>query len=52
MMHGHATSYQLPALALAGLLFAAFCGAAFYGWMLYGSSMLLALGENGLSWCF
>lgn len=32
-----------------GLLLA---GAAFIGWIVQGPEMLLAMAENGLSWCF
>lgn len=46
------TSQRAPLIAAVSLLLSGIGGAAFYGWLLYGSSILLTLGENGLSWCF
>jgi len=45
-------SQRVPLIAAVGLLLLGISGAAFYGWVVYGSSILLGLGENGLSWCF
>ncbi|WP_281976870.1 hypothetical protein [Pseudorhizobium flavum] len=44
-------SHRLPFYALTILVGVAVSGAAFYGWMRYGSDMLITLGENGLSGC-
>jgi hypothetical protein len=44
--------YRLPLITAASLLLFALAGATFYGWLAFGSSILLTLGENGLSWCF
>ena len=46
-----ATSFQLPLILVLGLLLTAIAGAAFYGWVRFGSSIFLAMAENGLSWC-
>ncbi|HEX5933575.1 MAG TPA: hypothetical protein VFY63_05375 [Pseudorhizobium sp.] len=43
--------HRLPLLLLVALLATGLFGVAFYGWMAYGSSMLLTLGEMGLSGC-
>lgn len=45
-------TYRLPLLAAASLLLLGLGGIAFYGWLRFGSSILLTLGETGLSWCF
>ncbi|CAN7354924.1 hypothetical protein [Neorhizobium sp. LjRoot104] len=42
----------LPLITAVGLLLLGLGGVAFYGWLRFGSSILLTLGENGLSWCF
>ncbi|MFB9951808.1 hypothetical protein ACFFP0_23410 [Rhizobium puerariae] len=44
-------SHNLPLAAAMGLLALGVSGAAFYGWLRFGSSILLSLGETGLSWC-
>lgn len=44
--------YRLPLITAASLLLFGLAGATFYGWLVFGSSILLTLGENGLSWCF
>ncbi|MGK9050517.1 hypothetical protein QTA58_19045 [Neorhizobium sp. CSC1952] len=46
------TSQRLPLIAAVSLFLLGIAGVAFYGWLLHGSSILLALGERGLSWCF
>lgn len=43
--------YRLPLIAAASLLLFGLAGVTFYGWLAFGSSILLTLGENGLSWC-
>ncbi|MCB5201083.1 hypothetical protein LH464_01155 [Neorhizobium sp. T786] len=44
-------AHRLPLLLLASLMGTGLFAAAFYGWMQYGSTMLLTLGEAGLSTC-
>ncbi|CAD7037619.1 hypothetical protein RHAB21_02680 [Pseudorhizobium halotolerans] len=44
-------SHRLPLVALIILVGVAVSGGAFYGWMRYGSDMLITLSENGLSGC-
>jgi len=44
--------YRLPLIAAVSLFGLGLAGASFYGWLAFGSSILLTLGENGLSWCF
>ncbi len=44
--------WHLPLVVLAAMAGAGLIGAAFYGWMNFGSAMLLTLAENGLSGCF
>ncbi|MBP1844993.1 acyl dehydratase [Rhizobium petrolearium] len=46
------SSHRFPAVAAAGLLLLGIAAAAFYGWLQFGSSIILSLGETGLSWCF
>lgn len=46
------TSYRFPAVAAGSLLLLGIVGSAFYGWLQFGSSILLSLAETGLSWCF
>lgn len=43
--------YRLPLLLAAALVATGLTVAAFYGWMKFGSTMLLTLAENGLSGC-
>jgi hypothetical protein len=43
--------HRLPLIALAVLGGAGLVAGAFYGWMQFGSTMLLTLAENGLSGC-
>lgn len=43
--------YRLPLLLAAVLVATGLTAAAFYGWMTFGSTMLLTLAENGLSGC-
>jgi hypothetical protein len=43
--------HRLPLLVLAVIAGALVVGAAFYGWMQFGSTMLLTLAETGLSGC-
>ncbi|WP_185927867.1 hypothetical protein [Pseudorhizobium endolithicum] len=45
------TPHRLPLIALAMLGGAGIVAGAFYGWMRFGSSILLTLAENGLSGC-
>ncbi|MBW6422701.1 hypothetical protein KX729_14685 [Rhizobium sp. XQZ8] len=47
----HSASLYLPLSIAAGLILLAVGGAAFYGWITYGSSIFLAMAETGLSWC-
>jgi len=47
----HSGSLSLPLSIAAGLILLAVGGAAFYGWINYGSSIFLAMAETGLSWC-
>lgn len=44
-------SLYLPLSIAAGLIVLGIGGAAFYGWITYGSSIFLAMAETGLSWC-
>jgi hypothetical protein len=44
-------SLYLPLSIAAGLVALGIVGAAFYGWLNYGSSIFLSLAETGLSWC-
>ncbi|MCK8778626.1 hypothetical protein M0654_01400 [Rhizobium sp. NTR19] len=43
---------HLPIMMGFGLLLLGIGGAAFYGWMQHGSSILLSLAETGIPWCF
>ena len=43
--------HRLPIALLSGLAATGLAAAAFYGWLKYGSSMLLTLGEAGLPGC-
>jgi hypothetical protein len=43
--------HHLPLILVSALTGVGLVAAAFYGWMQYGSSMLLTLGETGLSTC-
>ncbi|WP_162894868.1 hypothetical protein [Rhizobium terrae] len=43
---------RLPLVAAVSLLLLALGGVAFFGWLRFGASILLTLGETGLSWCF
>ena len=45
-------AHRLPTALLAALAVTSLVAAAFYGWVTYGSSILLTLGETGLSNCF
>ncbi|HEX2147728.1 MAG TPA: hypothetical protein VHG11_08775 [Pseudorhizobium sp.] len=45
------SGYRLPLFLLGALLLTGLSAAAFYGWIMYGSSMLLTLAQNGLSGC-
>jgi hypothetical protein len=45
-------SYRLPLITALSLLLLGLGGIAFYGWLRFGSSILLTLDETGLSWCF
>ena len=47
----HSSSVALPLSIAAGLIVVGIGGAAFYGWLTYGSSIFLAMAETGLSWC-
>jgi hypothetical protein len=47
----HSGSLYLPLSIAAGLILLGIGGAAFYGWIAYGSSIFLAMAETGLSWC-
>jgi len=47
----HSGSLYLPLWIATGLILLGIGGAAFYGWLAYGSSIFLALAETGLSWC-
>lgn len=52
-MFGSGQSFARPAtIALAALALAAAAGMAFAGWMDHAPAILMALGENGLAWCF
>ncbi|CDN48332.1 hypothetical protein [Neorhizobium galegae] len=51
-MNSTIETYRLPLIAAVSLLLLGFGGVAFYGWLRFGSSILLTLGETGLSWCF
>lgn len=44
--------YRQPLIALAILAVLGAGGLAFYGWLRFGASIMLSLGESGLSWCF
>ncbi len=44
--------YRLPLIIAASLSALGVGAATFYGWLAFGSSILLTLGETGLSWCF
>lgn len=44
--------YRLPLITALSLLLLGVGGIAFYGWLRFGSSILLTLDETGLSWCF
>lgn len=44
--------YRLPLITAVSLFVLGLAGATFYGWLAFGSSILLALSESGLSWCF
>ena len=52
MNQSRSADYSLPLIAVTSLVLLGTAGAAFYGWMRFGSSILLTLGESGLSWCF
>lgn len=45
------SNHRLPLTLLVALSVVGALGAAFYGWIAYGSSMLLTLGEAGLPGC-
>ncbi|WP_172717060.1 hypothetical protein [Neorhizobium sp. T6_25] len=45
-------SYRLPLITALSLFLLGLGGIAFYGWLRFGSSILLTLDETGLSWCF
>ncbi len=45
-------NHQMHVIAATGLLFAMLVGLSFYGWVRFGSSILLTLDQTGLSWCF
>lgn len=45
------SDFRLPLLLLVALGVTGLSAAAFYGWIAYGSSMLLTFGEMGLSGC-
>lgn len=47
----HSGSIYLPLSIAAGLFLLGIGGAAFYGWVAYGSSIFLSMAETGLSWC-
>jgi len=47
----HSASLALPLSIAAGLTVVGVGGAAFYGWLTYGSSIFLAMADTGLSWC-
>ncbi|WP_158693405.1 hypothetical protein [Neorhizobium alkalisoli] len=52
-MNANATNaHRVPIIAAASLLFLGLGGVVFYGWLRFGSSIVLALDESGLSWCF
>ena len=51
MQHSLDTGHKLPLFAAISLIFVILTGAAFYGWLRFGSSMLLSFAESGLSWC-
>ncbi|CDZ47520.1 Hypothetical protein NGAL_HAMBI1189_19650 [Neorhizobium galegae bv. officinalis] len=51
-MDNSVDSYRLPLIAALSLLLLGLGGIAFYGWLRFGSSILLTLDETGLSWCF
>ncbi|MBO0142089.1 hypothetical protein JZX87_13050 [Agrobacterium sp. Ap1] len=44
--------FALPATLLIGIAVLGLSLAGFWGWISYGSSILLAAGETALSWCF
>jgi hypothetical protein len=46
------TAYRLPIALLAALAVTSLVAVTFYGWVSYGSSILLTLAETGLSNCF
>jgi hypothetical protein len=52
MLQGNSPNLHLPLLLLAGLVLLALLLAGMGGWLAYGSTMLLATAETGLSWCF
>ena len=45
-------AHRVPIIAIASLFFLGLGGMAFYGWLRFGSSIMLVLDEGGLSWCF
>lgn len=51
MKQQHVIRFQQPLLVLAALVLLGLTGLVLYGWMFFGSSILLTLGETGLSWC-
>lgn len=51
MDHTSPAAHRLPIVLLVALVVTGLAAAAFYGWMKYGSTMLLTLEETGLSGC-
>jgi hypothetical protein len=52
-MSGYLNSIARPAaIAVSALVFAAFAGYAFAGWVDHAPGIFMALVESGLAWCF
>jgi hypothetical protein len=45
------SGHRLPLLVFSALALTGFSAAAFYGWIIHGSSMILTLGQAGLPGC-
>jgi hypothetical protein len=52
MQHHSSRNLALPACVLLGVAATGLILWAFWGWMTFGSAILLSAGETALSWCF
>jgi hypothetical protein len=52
MEHNPSRNLALPTSVLLCLAAVGVSAWAFWGWMKFGSSILLSAGETALSWCF